>query len=60
VLAPESLSAGARRRLAKRIPLRRVGSPEDVARAVRFLADSPFVDGVTLPVDGGRHLGTSR
>jgi pteridine reductase len=60
VLAPESLSAGARRRLAKRIPLRRVGAPEDVARAVRFLADSPFVDGVTLPVDGGRHLGTSR
>jgi pteridine reductase len=60
VLWPESLTAGARRRLARRIPLRRVGAPDDVARAVRFLADSPFVDGVTLPVDGGRHLGTSR
>ena len=44
-------------RLARRIPLRRVGDPEDVARAVRFLADSPFVTGATVPVDGGRHLG---
>ena len=57
VLWPESYTAGARRRLARRIPLRRVGAPEDVARAVRFLADSPFVTGATLPVDGGRHLG---
>jgi pteridine reductase len=57
VLWPESYSAGARRRLARRIPLRRVGSPDDVSRAVRFLADSPFVTGATVPVDGGRHLG---
>jgi pteridine reductase len=28
-----------------------------VARAVRFLADSPFVTGALVPVDGGRHLG---
>jgi pteridine reductase len=60
VLWPESLTAGARRRLSRRIPLQRVGEPEDVARAVRFLADSPFVTGATVPVDGGRHLGVSR
>jgi pteridine reductase len=60
VLWPESLTAGARRRLARRIPLRRVGAPDDVARTVRFLADSPFVTGATVPVDGGRHLGVSR
>jgi pteridine reductase len=59
VLWPESLTAGARRRLARRIPLRKVGAPEDVARAVRFLADSPFVTGATVPVDGGRHLGVA-
>ena len=59
VLWPESLTAGARRSLARRIPLRRVGDPDDVARAVRFLADSPFVTGATVPVDGGRHLGVS-
>ena len=59
VLWPESLTPGARRRLARRIPLRRVGAPDDVARAVRFLADSRFVTGATVPVDGGRHLGTA-
>lgn len=57
VLWPESYAPSARKRLARRIPLGRVGAPEDVSRAVRFLADSPFVTGVTVPVDGGRHLG---
>jgi pteridine reductase len=57
VLWPESYTARVRRRLAARIPLRRVGDPVDVARAVRFLADSPFVTGAVVPVDGGRHLG---
>ena len=57
VLWPESEGSAARRRLARRIPLRRVGAPEDVAQAVRFLADAPFVTGAILPVDGGRHLG---
>ena len=35
---------------------RRAGTPADVAAAVRFLADAPFVTGAVLPVDGGRHL----
>ena len=56
VLWPESYTAKVRRRLASRIPLRRVGAPGDVARAVRFLAESPFVTGAVVPVDGGRHL----
>lgn len=60
VLWPESLTAVARRRIARTVPLRRVGSPEDVSRAVRFLADSPYVTGATVPVDGGRHLGIPR
>jgi pteridine reductase len=38
-------------------PLRRLGSPEDVLRAVLFLAASPFVTGELLVVDGGRRLG---
>jgi NAD(P)-dependent dehydrogenase (short-subunit alcohol dehydrogenase family) len=40
---------------AKAIPLRRAGTPEDVAGAALFLAsdDSAFVTGVTVPVDGG-------
>lgn len=36
-----------------RIPLRREGSPEDVAQAVVFLATAPYVTGQTLRVDGG-------
>ena len=36
--------------------LGRVGSPEDVAAAVVYLADAAFVTGTTLVVDGGRLL----
>jgi len=56
VLWPESYSAALRRKLAAGIPLRRAGAPEDVAGAVRFLADAPYVTGAIVPVDGGRHL----
>jgi NAD(P)-dependent dehydrogenase (short-subunit alcohol dehydrogenase family) len=38
-------------------PLRRSSTPEDIARAVRFLIESPAVTGSTLIVDGGQHLG---
>ncbi|HEY6100988.1 MAG TPA: SDR family oxidoreductase [Anaeromyxobacter sp.] len=56
VLWPESYPASARRALAARIPLRRSGTPGDVAAAVRYLASAPFVTGAVLPIDGGRHL----
>jgi NAD(P)-dependent dehydrogenase (short-subunit alcohol dehydrogenase family) len=40
---------------AKAHPLRRIGEPEDVARAVTFLASeaASWITGVVLPVDGG-------
>ncbi len=56
VLWPASYSTARRRELARRIPLRRAGTPRDVAEAVRYLAGAPFVTGVTLPIDGGRRL----
>ncbi|MFC7551303.1 SDR family NAD(P)-dependent oxidoreductase [Pseudoroseomonas wenyumeiae] len=39
----------------ERIPLGRIGQPEDVADVIAFLAsdDARFVTGVNLPVDGG-------
>ena len=39
----------------KLIPLRRFGTPEDVARAVLFLAseDASYITGATLVIDGG-------
>jgi pteridine reductase len=36
------------------IPLQRIGSPSDIARTVVFLAESPFITGQTIAVDGGR------
>ncbi|KFI31563.1 3-oxoacyl-ACP reductase [Haematobacter missouriensis] len=41
----------------ERIPLGRVGEPEDVAAVIAFLAsdDARFVNGVIIPVDGGMH-----
>ncbi len=36
--------------------LGRSSSPDDVARAVRFLIESPAITGHTLVVDGGQHL----
>ena len=56
VLWPESVPAAQRRELARRVPLGRAGTPEDVAAAVLFLARAPYVTGAVLPVDGGRHL----
>jgi NAD(P)-dependent dehydrogenase (short-subunit alcohol dehydrogenase family) len=37
-------------------PLARSSQPADIARAVRFLIESPAVTGTTLLVDGGQHL----
>ncbi|MCO5122998.1 MAG: SDR family oxidoreductase [Rhizobacter sp.] len=37
-------------------PLARSSEPRDVARAVRFLIESPAITGTTLLVDGGQHL----
>ncbi len=41
---------------ARVLPVGRVGLPGDVAKAVAFLIDSPFVTGTTLVVDGGHRL----
>ncbi len=37
-------------------PLHRSSTPLDIAKAVRFLIDSPAITGTTLLVDGGQHL----
>jgi pteridine reductase len=42
-------------RLISRTPLKSIGDPDDIARAVRFLlADADFITGQVLRVDGGR------
>jgi NAD(P)-dependent dehydrogenase (short-subunit alcohol dehydrogenase family) len=46
-------------RLVKTIPLKRVGTPEDIGNAVRYLAsdEASYVTGQVLYVCGGRSLG---
>jgi NAD(P)-dependent dehydrogenase (short-subunit alcohol dehydrogenase family) len=48
--------AEARRRVLQTFPLGRLGTPQDIARAARFLAseDAAFITGTLLHVDGGR------
>jgi NAD(P)-dependent dehydrogenase (short-subunit alcohol dehydrogenase family) len=56
VLPPDDWPAEARDRLAATTPLRRLGAPADVVRAVLFLLESDYVTGIVVPVDGGRLL----
>lgn len=42
--------------MAKRLPVRRIGRPEDIAEAVLFLMKNGFTTGITLTVDGGHTL----
>jgi 3-oxoacyl-[acyl-carrier protein] reductase len=48
-------------RIAKYIPMRRLGTPEDIARVAVFLAgpDSAYITGQVLTVDGGLSLGAA-
>ncbi|MBP1156048.1 MULTISPECIES: 3-oxoacyl-[acyl-carrier-protein] reductase [unclassified Paenibacillus] len=54
----DKLSGEMREQLLKQIPLARLGQPEDIAKAVRFLAseDSSYMTGQTIHVDGGMYM----
>ena len=56
VLLPDDWDAASRDHLVATTPLHRLGSPEDVAQAVVYLAEADYVTGETLIVDGGRHV----
>ena len=53
---PSRSSRGQEERRAAETLLGRVGSPDDIADAVVYLAGATFVTGTTLVVDGGRSL----
>jgi NAD(P)-dependent dehydrogenase (short-subunit alcohol dehydrogenase family) len=56
ILPPPGLSERERRAVEKATPLGRWGGADEVAKAVIFLAETDFVTGETVRVDGGRHL----
>ena len=39
--------------LRQQTPIGRLGTPEDIAQAMLYLADAPFLTGQTLPLNGG-------
>jgi pteridine reductase len=57
VMAPEDYSEEEKARLVAGTLTKRLGSPEDVARAVMFLCEgTDFATGATFLLDGGRLL----
>ena len=56
VLLPDDWTDADAARLVRTTPLGRLGSPDDVAKAVLYLIDAEYVTGETLIVDGGRHV----
>lgn len=58
ILWPENtMSEKAQKKLLKRVPLKRVGEPQDIAKTAKFLImDAPYISGQIIAVDGGRSV----
>ena len=53
----DSFDELSRQRIISNTPLKREGTPEDIAKAVHFLLfEATYVTGETINVDGGRHV----
>jgi NAD(P)-dependent dehydrogenase (short-subunit alcohol dehydrogenase family) len=54
----EAKSEEEKKKVLKDIPLGRLGTPEEVASVVVFLAsnESSYITGITIDVSGGRYL----
>jgi len=50
---PQAAREGMFQTVGARLPAGRVGTPEEIANALLFLINTPFVTGITLDVDGG-------
>jgi pteridine reductase len=59
VLPPDDYDPAEVAALAAMAPLQRLGTPQDVVRAVLYLAGADYVTGQILAVDGGRLLGSA-
>lgn len=58
VILPEEWGPKIRRAIIDATPLRRIGTPQDIANAVLFCVEgTDFMTGAVIPVDGGQHIG---
>ena len=57
-IATSILSPGTDKLVEQQVPMKRLGSPEEVAKVVTFLcsAKSSYVNGAEIPINGGQHL----
>ena len=56
VIPPETYTREEVERLVNRTLTKKMGTPEDVARAVLFFCETDFATGAVLPLEGGRLL----
>lgn len=60
ILWPEhSLSEADKHAILQHIPLGKLGKQSDIAQAIQFLLDAPYITGQILAVDGGRSISTN-
>lgn len=50
---PEENRSAMFRSAAARLPVKRIGQPDNIAAAITFVAANPYVTGATITVDGG-------
>jgi 3-oxoacyl-[acyl-carrier protein] reductase len=54
----QALDETARKRLLEQVPIKRLGTPDDIASAVLFLVGdgASYITGATLHVNGGMYM----
>ena len=56
VMWPDDLGPEVLRSVLSQTPLQRIGKPEDIAHAVKFLIEGDYMTGSLIHVDGGRSI----
>ena len=57
ILWLEETTQQQRDRVLAQVPMKRIGTADDIAAAVRFFVQQDYITGQTLRVDGGWHMG---
>lgn len=56
ILWPEFSDSKHEEKVLSQIPMRSIGQPEDIAQAIYFLMNAPYITGHIINVDGGRSI----